>query len=517
MRWRTILVALSLLAVGMGMGLVISASGPAVDTPIAPLSAQAQPRLAAPAPATIPPSAQPGLAAAKALSDAFSWAAEHAIPAVVTIKSQRTVRSAFAGHPELPDFFPRDLFPAPQREFKREGIGSGVIVTSDGYILTNHHVIEGADKLTVVIGADETNEVDATIVGADPRTDIAVVKVDRTNLPTIELGNSDSLKVGNWVVAIGSPFGEELRHTVTAGIVSALGRTIGIIDAGSQTGYAGFESFIQTDAAINPGNSGGALVNVEGRLVGINTAISSTSGSSAGVGFAIPINLARAIMNQLIEHGRVVRGYLGVEIQPVTPEIQNSLGLPDRHGALVKDVVANTAAARAGLQHGDAIRSINGSPVRDVNDLRLRIANTPPGQEITLGILRQGHERTVRVTLDELPAKYLQPEERTARRQQSQSTISRLGMAVATLTGDMARQRGMEGQHGVLVTDVDPDGQAAQRGIQQGDVIQEVNLQPVTTAEEFQQRISQVRKGDSVLLYVRRGDATMFIGLQVTD
>lgn len=516
MKWRTAAVAVSLLIIGIALGLVISASGPAANTPIAPQRAEARTRPASSTPASVPPAVQSGIAAAKALSSAFSWVAEQATPAVVTIKSERTVRTGFAGRPDLPDFFPHNLFPMPPQSQRREGIGSGVIVSPDGYILTNHHVIEGADRLTVVIGADEGTEVNATIVGTDPSTDIAVIKVDRTSLRTIEFGDSDSLRVGHWVLAIGSPFGEQLKHTVTAGVVSALGRSIGIIETGRQSGYAGFENFIQTDAAINPGNSGGALLNIEGKLVGINTAISSTTGSNAGVGFAIPINLARAIMDQLIEHGRVVRGYLGVTIGPVTADIQNSLELPDRHGAIVSEVVPDAAAARAGLRHGDVIRSIEGTPVKDVNDLRMRIASTPPGQEIALGVWREGHERSVRVTLGELPTRFLHPDERTVRRQQSETTIAKFGMTVATLADDMARAQGMEGQRGVLVTGVDPNGQAAQRGIQQGDLIQEVNLQPVVSVEEFERRVNQVERGRSVLLFVRRGQATMFIGLEVT-
>jgi len=512
MKWRNVLLVLSLLGIGVVMGLVISASGPVADTPVAPRTALAQPRQSTPPPA--PP--QAALAAANALSQAFGWVADRVTPSVVTIKSEQTVRTAFTSPPDFPDFFPHDLFRMPRgrEEFKREGLGSGVIVSPDGYILTNNHVVEGADKLTVTLG-DDANEVQARVVGTDPYTDIAVIKVDVNNLPAIELGNSDSLRVGNWVLAIGSPFGEQLQHTVTAGIVSALGRNIRLIDPGLQPNYPGFEDFIQTDAAINPGNSGGALVNIEGKLVGINTAISSNTGTNSGVGFAIPINLARTIMQQLIANGRVVRGYLGVGIQPITPEIQNSLSLPDRRGAIVKDVTPNSPASRAGLRHGDVIRSIDGQPVRDVDDLRLRIASTPPGREVRLGIWREGRDQAVRVTLDELPAKFRQPGEQNASPRARESTVSKLGMSVATLTPDMARLRNMEGQSGVLVTDVDRNGQAAERGIQPGDLIQEVNLRPVTTAEEFEQKIAQVKPGDSVLLLVRRGNDTVFVGLRI--
>jgi len=222
-------------------------------------------------------------------------------------------------------------------------------------------------------------------------------------------------------------------------------------------------------------------------------------------------------MDQLIAHGRVIRGYLGVRIQDVTPEIQSSLNLPDQHGAIVNEVMGNTAASRAGIRHGDVIRTIDGTPVKEVNDLRLRIAGTPPGHEIALGIWRGGHEQTVRVTLDELPAKFVQSGGRSANGQQQESTFDQFGMTLTTLTEDMARRRNAEGQQGVLVTEVSPDGQAAQRGIQQGDIIQEVNLQPVTSVEEFKQKIDAQRRGSSVLLLVRRNDATMFIGLDIPE
>jgi Do/DeqQ family serine protease len=398
---------------------------------------------------------------------------------------------------------------------RRQGLGSGVIVSSDGYIVTNNHVIEGADKLTVMIG-DDGVESAARVVGTDPRTDIAVIKVDLTNLPTLELGNSDSLRTGHWVVAIGSPFGEALRHTVTTGIVSALGRNIGIVDSENRSGYTGFESFIQTDAAINPGNSGGALVDLRGRLVGINTAISSTSGSNSGVGFAIPINLVREIAQQLADNGRVVRGYLGVQIQVITPEIQSSLSLPDRRGALVGDVTAGGPAARAGVQRGDVIRTINGTAVKDMNDLRMRIASTPPGREVRLGLWREGHERAVTVTLDELPAQFQLPNERSGSPTRT-TAVSKLGLTVANSTPDAARQRGGDTPTGVVVTAVDPNSPAAERGIQPGDVVQEANLQPITSVEEFERRVATVKAGDSILLLVRRDNNTLYIGVRMPN
>ncbi|HNZ39934.1 MAG TPA: Do family serine endopeptidase [Candidatus Latescibacteria bacterium] len=514
MKGRRVLWAVSFIGVGTFIGLILASGSLFTHTPFSPFEAHAQTRLFAPpsSPRTPPP---PSTATAMALGEAFNWAAERAIPAVVMIKSETTVKASQNVIPNLPDFFPRDLFPQiPDQSFRREGLGSGVIVSSDGYIVTNNHVIQGADKLTVVIG-DDGVETNARVVGTDPRTDVAVIKVDLTNLPTLELGNSDSIKIGHWVVAIGSPFGEALRHTVTTGIVSALGRNIGIVDSDNRSGYTGFESFIQTDAAINPGNSGGALVDLRGRLIGINTAISSTSGSNSGVGFAIPINLVRDIARQLVENGRVSRGYLGVQIQQITPEIQNSLNLPDRHGALVGDVTSGGPAARAGIQRGDVIRTINGTAVKDMNDLRLRIASTPPGQQVRLGLWREGRERTVTATLDELPAEFQLPSERTSSSSRT-GAVSRLGLTV-TNASEATGRRGGEAQTGVLVTAVDPDSPAASRGLRQGDIIQEVNLQPVANVQEFERKIAAVKAGDSVLLLVKRDNSTLFIGVTIPN
>lgn len=514
MKGRKVLWAVSFVVAGTFLGLILASSSLFSNTPFSPFDAHAQTGLFArpAAPRTPPPAST---ATAMALGEAFNWAAERAIPAVVMIKSEKTVKTSQNVIPNLPDFFPRELFPQiPDQNFRREGLGSGVIVSSDGYIVTNNHVIEGADKLTVVIG-DEGVETNARVVGSDPRTDIAVIKVDMTNLPTLEPGNSDSLKIGHWVVAIGSPFGEALRHTVTTGIVSALGRSIGIVDSDNRSGYTGFESFIQTDAAINPGNSGGALVDLRGRLIGINTAISSTSGSNSGVGFAIPINLVRDIARQLVDNGRVSRGYLGVQIQQITPEIQSSLNLPDRHGALVGDVTSGGPAARAGVQRGDVITKINGAAVKDMNDLRLRIASTPPGQEVRLSLWRDGRERTVTATLDELPAQFQLPNERAGTSSRT-SAVSRLGLTVANASESTGR-RGSEAQTGVLVTAVEPNSAAANRGLRQGDIIQEINLQPVANVQEFDQRIAAAKAGDSVLLLVKRDNNTMFVGVTMPN
>jgi len=390
------------------------------------------------------------------------------------------------------------------RPHPERSLGSGVIVSPDGYILTNDHVVDGADEIKVLLEKDK-KEYTAKVVGRDPRTDIAVLKIEATGLPAVVFGDSDKVEVGDVVLAIGNPFG--IGQTVTSGIVSATKR--------GGMGIEDYEDFIQTDASINPGNSGGALVDLRGRLIGINTAISSTSGSNSGVGFAIPINLVRTIAEQLVANGRVVRGYLGVQIQQITPEIQNSLNLPDRHGALVGDVTSGGPAARAGIQRGDVIRTINGTAVKDMNDLRLRIASTPPGQQVRLGLWREGRERTVTATLDELPAEFQLPSERTGSSSRT-GAVSRLGLTV-TNASEAAGRRGGETQTGVLVTAVDPNGPAASRGLRQGDIIQEVNLQPVANVQEFERKIAAVKAGDSVLLLVKRDNSTLFIGVTIPN
>ncbi len=512
MKWRTILLASFLIAVGVGMGLVISAGGPFGDTSIAPAGVMAQSASESTGPA-MTDEQRTGINLAQSLSNAFAFAAERATPAVVTILSEQTIKTQ--GAPQwLPDFFPHDWMPQPRgegRSFRREGLGSGVIVRSDGYILTNNHVVEKADRLTVVLEDDE--QVPAELVGRDPRTDLAVIRVDRDDLPTIQFGDSDVVRVGEWVLAIGNPFGQRLRHTVTAGIVSALGRTIGIV--GANDDYRGFENFIQTDAAINPGNSGGALVNLRGELVGVNTAISSTTGANMGVGFAIPVNMARSIMDQLIEHGRVIRGYLGVRIQNIDQEVQESLGLPDRRGALVGDVTDDGPAAESDLREGDVIRSINGESIANVDELRYRIASTPPGEQIRLGVWRAGETLTLRVTLRELPARFATAVQGESGGE-SADLASRLGISVRNIS---PRIRGSlelpEDIEGVLVHTVDRGSQAEERGLRPGDVIQEVNLQPVRNVAEFQDILAGLPGGDSVLLFVRRGDGTLFIGLRM--
>jgi serine protease Do len=424
-------------------------------------------------------------------------------PSVVNIYSTKTIRQR---QMPLQFFDPFGLFgdesDSPRRRprtQRAQSLGSGVIVSSDGYILTANHVVEGADEVKVAL-ASGGKEFTAKVVGTDPPTDVAVLKVEGSGLPAITLTDSDKLEVGDTVLAIGNPFG--VGQTVTMGIISGTGRGgFGIVD---------YEDFIQTDAAINPGNSGGALVDAEGRLVGINTAIISGSGGNQGVGFAVPINLARGVMDRIIKTGKFTRGLLGVIIGEITPDVATHFGLPDHTGALVEEVQPGTPAEKAGLKEGDAITEFNGKKVSDQRNLRLTVAQTPPGTKVNLKILRSEPgkkpvEKTVTATLGEL-----KPEELAAARErggrpgkQSESGMDALdGVEVTDLESRTRRQLGIAPRiEGALITNVDSDSRAAEAGLRAGDVILEINRQAVHNADEAVE-LSHKAKGDTVLLRV---------------
>ncbi|MCS6816343.1 MAG: DegQ family serine endoprotease [Blastocatellia bacterium] len=432
----------------------------------------------------------------------FAPIVKPAMAAVVNISSSKMVRTPGAGpwaplfnDPFFRQFF-GDRFPfSIPRERREQSLGSGVIVSPEGYILTNNHVVEGATDIKVVL--DDNRELKARIVGTDPKTDVAVLKVDAGNLPTLTLGDSSKVQVGDLVFAIGNPFG--LSRTVTMGIVSATGRgNLGIED---------YEDFIQTDAPINPGNSGGALINARGELIGINTAIlSSGAQGNQGIGFAIPINMARQVMEQILRHGKVIRGYLGVTIQPVTPAIAKAFGLPQARGALVADVRPDSPAARSGLSRGDIILELSGQPIHESRELQLKIAQMAPGTTVRLKIFRNGQEREVSVRLDELPS---QPPSRNNQDNEPSSALD--GISVDELTPQVARQLGLSASmRGVVIVDVEPGSAAADAGLQRGDVIQEVNRQPVTSVREFERAVEQAGK-NSVLLLVNRGGNTFYV------
>src|SRR5579872_1707125 len=386
--------------------------------------------------------------------------------------------------------------PMKQRE---QSLGSGVIVSPEGYVLTNNHVVDGATDVRVTLS--DKREFKAQVIGTDPKTDIAVLKLTGDKFNAITLGDSQKVQVGDYALAIGDPFG--VGQTVTMGIVSAKGRgNLGIED---------YEDFIQTDAPINPGNSGGALVNDRGELVGINTAIlSHGSGGNEGIGFAIPINLARNVMGQILDHGKVTRGYLGVVIQQITPNMSKALNLDKMQGAIVSDVSAKGPAKDAGVQRGDVILAINGNTVADSNDLRNTISMMQPGQTVKLTINRNGSTKDIDVKLGELP---LSKDEAESQSDNSSSKESMKGISVETLDSDTAQQLQLpEATKGVVVTGVDPSSAAADSGLRKGDVIQEVNHQPVKTAAEFEAAMSKSDK-NGVLLLVNRGGTTIFVAL----
>ena len=432
----------------------------------------------------------------------FAPVIKKAGPTVVNIYSSMTVRerpNAFSGDPFFRRFFGEDPGDQAQpREHKTQSLGSGVIVSQDGYILTANHVVEGADKVKVALASGE-KEFEAKIIGTDPPTDIAVLKIEVNNLPAIAIADSDKLEVGDVVLAIGNPFG--VGQTVTMGIVSAVGRGGFDINA--------YENFIQTDAAINLGNSGGALVDAEGRLVGINTAIFSLSGGNMGVGFAVPISMARYVMDRITTEGKVTRGYLGINIQSLTPELAKEFNLPDESsGVLVAGASPDSAGEKAGLKDGDVILEFNGKKVSDPRNLQLLVAQTPPGTKVTLRILRSegGHkpaEKNVTATLQELPREALASTRHGTPGEHRQSEKDALdGVEVADLDGRTRRRFDIPaGIRGALVANVDQESNSAEAGLQAGDVILELNRQPVRNADEAV-ALSEKIKGDHVLLRV---------------
>ena len=433
------------------------------------------------------------------VSGTFAPVLEKATPAVVSITTSRMVQtSGRPNFPGIPFFFGPNgpSFDAPDEpgQGRRQmGSGSGVIVSSDGLIVTNDHVVDGASKVEVHLS--DRRSFDAEVIGNDSKTDIAVLKIDAKDLPVLHFGNSDSVRVGDLALAIGNPFG--IGQTVTMGIVGATGRgNLGIED---------YEDFIQTDAAINPGNSGGALINTKGELIGINTAILSRSGGNQGVGFAVPVNLAHSVMKQLIETGRVSRGYLGVGIQDLTPDMAKMFKAPDHSGVLIRDVTPDSPGEEAGLKRGDVIRQVNGEPVRDTRELQLKISGTAPGESVKLAVLRDGNEKALTAELGELPG-----DEKPAP-SASSGTSALQGLQIGELTPAVARELQLEpGTQGVVVTNVAADSAAFEAGLQRRDVIIEVNREPVTSVAEFRSQVAAAGN-DSILMLVNRGGNVMFL------
>jgi serine protease Do len=424
---------------------------------------------------------------------------KNVLPSVVNISSSKVVKASPEMSLPMDPFF-RQFFGEQggpfniPKERREKSLGSGVIVSPEGYILTNNHVVDGASDVRVTLS--DKRELQAKIVGTDPKTDIAVLKIDATNLKPVILGDSSKVEVGDTALAIGDPFG--VGQTVTKGIISATGRgNLGIED---------YEDFIQTDAPINPGNSGGALINDRGELVGINTAIIGQSGGSQGIGFAVPVNLAHQVLDQILKNGKVARSYMGILPQDMTPEMAKAFGEKEPRGVVVGDVSPNSPAQEAGVQRGDIILDVNGKPVTDSNQLRMNISMMEPGTSIQLKLLRNSSEKDLSLKLAEMPTETAKAESQS----DQDSTKALQGVEVENLTAHAAERLGLPATaKGVVVADIDPASKIADSGLHKGDVIQEVNHQPVKDVSEFQSAVKKA--GSDPLLLVNRQGRTLFI------
>ncbi len=439
-----------------------------------------------------------------ALSNTFREIAKVMKPAVVNISTVQKVKSnTMSGFPPGFQFdFPGTPDQPSPHQFKQRGTGSGVVVTSDGYILTNNHVVGKADAIEVKLA--DGRKFKGKVIGTDEFTDLAVVKIEDKNLPYASLGDSDGMEQGDWVVAIGSPFG--LEQTITAGIVSAKGRYVG----------GNYNDFIQTDASINPGNSGGPLVNMKGQVIGINTMIYSESGGNQGIGFAIPSNSVRYVYEQLAKNGKVVRGYLGVTITEVTPEKAKGLGLNTTEGALVNDVQPNTPASKAGIQSGDLIISFDGKSVKDQHELTNTVARTPVGKQVEVKFIRDGKVQTAKIETAERPKVGVDlnsavPDENSP---EAKESSGKLGLSASTLTGEQAAD--LKIKTGVVIEQVVPGGPASEAGLQKGDVIHQINRQPVKSLSELSAIMKSVKEGDTVILQIeRKGVGISFVPITI--
>ncbi len=432
----------------------------------------------------------------RSTGDAFSKIAEDAMPAVVFISVEKNVSAT--------DMLPRGLkipeslgdnfrkhFSPPS--FKQEGQGSGFIISEDGYILSNHHVVGDADSISVKL--HDGRELKGTLVGTDEKSEVAIIKIDEQNLPFIKLGDSDKLRLAEWVLAIGNPFG--LSETVTAGIVSAKGR--------NNVGIADYENFIQTDAAINPGNSGGPLLNVQGEVVGINTAIYSRTGGSMGVGFAIPINMAKRIKDQLIAHGKVTRGYLGVLIQEMTPALAATFDMKNKAGILVSDVMAKSAAKKAGMQSGDVIVKLDGKAVIGVGEFRNRVAARAPGTKLKLDVIRDGKARVITASLMALPDQIGPSAPATA-------ALDTIGLIIQDFDSDMADQLGFaETDTGVLVTQVKQQSPAWEAGIREGNLVTRVGKATVTNRTQYEKAMAAMKSATRIAMRIKTPAGARFV------
>ena len=458
-----------------------------------------------------PEAVQQALAHAESLSEAFQYVAETVRPSVVSIKTIQRIRSTSRGQSQIPDelrrFFGDDDMIERFFDFgnpgggggrAQQGMGSGVVISTDGFVLTNNHVVGGSDEVTVTLA--DGRELDAKVIGTDKSTDLAVLKVDASDLTAVPLGDSDMVDVGEWVLAIGSPF--NYHQTVTAGIVSAKGRTVGVAD---------YEDFIQTDAAINPGNSGGPLVNLHGEVIGINTAIASRSGGFNGLGFSIPSNMVRTITDAIVKHGRVQRGMLGVRVQDLNQGLAKSFQYDSTDGVLIGGVQADSAAEKADIQEGDIVTHLDDKSVKNVRDLRHSVAALAPGTPVEVGVFRNGRRMTLRLVLDELEGSPL------ATRSPDKESSEELGLQIETLSEERARRLRLDPDvQGVLVTEVEPGSIAARAPLQPGDIIIKIGDQPVLTAADFRQAIEDRDLAQGVRLRVLTDGAGRYAYLQTS-
>jgi serine protease Do len=457
-----------------------------------------------------PPLTAAVIAPAQALSDAYAAVAAQVRPAVVSVYSEKIIKyqqGPESGFPFGDDFF-QQFFgqQAPQRrqppkEYKvpQRGMGSGMILDKNGHILTNYHVVKDVDEIKVRLS--DKREFKAVVVSVDPKTDVAVIRIkDKVpaDLPTVQLGDSDALRVGDLVMAVGAPFG--LTQTVTTGIISAIGR--------SDVGVADYEDFLQTDAPINPGNSGGPLVNMKGEVIGMNSAIATNSGQSAGIGFAIPSNMIQTMLPTLTKGGRIARGLLGVGIQDLNDDLAKQFALTGTSGALVTSVSPDSAAEKAGIKVGDVIIRFNGKEIQNIRDLRNRVGGTAPGTKAKLDVMRGGKELALAITVGAVSADAANSEEAS---EGTPEQATKLGLSFQTLTPELAQRFGLSDKAGVLISAVDPGSPAAQVGLQEGDLVVEVNHKPVTKAGDFQSAVAASRKDGKVLMLVKRKNASLFV------
>ncbi len=503
-RSHVLLLSAALLCVGITVGVLLTRAMPAGAATAAVQQQDWSTELAA---------LDQRIAELPPLQQAFVLVSRRVTPAVVTVSSERIVRGPDF-RMQIPEefrrFFDDDFFfGGPQGgERRMPGLGSGVIVDPDGIILTNNHVVAQADSIQVTLADNRT--LDAEVVGTDPDSDLAVLRVEASGLPTVHFGDSEAIEVGEWVLAVGNPFSESLRHTVTAGIISAKGRQ----NVGLGTTY---QNFIQTDAAINPGNSGGALVNLRGELIGINTAIATRSGTFQGVGFAIPVNMARRIMESLQRHGRVLHGWLGVQVQAVDENMADALGLERPTGALVADVLADTPAARAGLRRGDLVLELDGQTVDSSQDLVNRVGMSAPGTDVVLTVLRDGRRHEITVRLGERGETADAGSGSQEPSGEAEGTLQSIGLRVAELSPGLAQRYGYEGREGVIVSSVLNGGPAQRAGLQPGDLIQEINRRAITSVAEFNTAVAALRPGESALFWVRRGENAAYVPVRVPE